>query len=814
MAYQFWVVRYFLAAVLTIVCSLGHADSNTGVQENIASIILSPGFSRLEPGNKIFAYRDLQEKLTVHDIMQLPASAFLRLHEGTPNSGLDNKGTFWFKMDLKATESMTAYSEIAFPSLREVNFYAVRNNKLIAEYHTGFKYPFSTRPLKTNNFVFPVQLAANQLTTVYISIRADGPVVVPITFWEKDSLNTNLLHSHSVMAMYLGLIIALALYNLVLYFSIKDSAYLYYTLHLVFICWFQSSMMGYTAMYIWQDYENPLRYLEPPLIATTAFAVVFQFTRKFLNIKRISTDLDKYLSALSWVALAMIPLILLGPLKLVIQLMFIGFVVCVLSLIYSAFYAFKRKARSARYFLIGWGILISGAVVQQQFYQSLLPYNFFTVQSILFASGIEAILMSIALADRINVMRQEKDKAHKQALDAAEQSNNIKDQFLATISHELRTPMNGVIGALELINTRDLDPENRNALNVARLSSKRMLTLINGMLNYTEAQMENALINKRPFRLPHDVQDLIDHLHQACASRHLQVFVKAHFDQSEHFYGDIEKIRTLILHLTENALKFTTKGCISIEFSLDIPTDDNDQHCNLIINIEDTGVGISRDKQEEIFQVFRQLDGDYNRRQGGMGIGLALVKKMVSILGGDIRLESTPGEGTQFELSIPVDRFGENRENEKPTNLAYIHQNHEPFILIAEDNEVNQKILAALCSKLGYRSIVAVNGEAAVTIAKQVEPALIFMDCQMPIMDGFEATKKIRLLNQRMHQIPIIAVTANASSKDQKYCFEVGMNDHITKPITLNSISTCLLRWLPEQQHQEALLKHSQNGVQ
>ncbi len=772
-------------------------------------LALLPGFKKLQPAEHIYIFRDSSETRKIEDIIHLPDSAFSLQSQQTPNYGLDNQGHFWLKSTLLSPQEQELFVEMAFPTLREVSFFVVVNGQVQQEHHTGFRFPFKQRPVDTNNFVFPVPLQANQPVDIYLRLAADGPMIAPIIFWEEQPLTKNILHSHSIMAMYLGLVIALSIYNLILYFNIRDSAYLFYTLHLVCICWFQASMMGYTAMYLWPEKSSYLLYLEPPIISSLSIAIIFQFTRRFLRIEKISQPLDRLLTLGTFGALAFIGLVLTLPLKMVIVTMFTGFAVCVLVLIFTGIFAFRKGIRSARYFLLGWGILIAGAVIQNKMYQNGLPFNFFTMQAVLFASAVEAILMSIALADRINLMRQEKSRAHKDALENAEQSSNLKDQFLATISHELRTPMNGVLGALELVDPTGLKSEDRHAIQVARLSSRRMLTLINGLLNYTEAQMESTQVNKRAFSLPHDVSDLLDHLQQSCASRHLKTHVSCHIPKGEEFYGDIEKIRTVLLHLTENALKFTTEGSISLEFMTCNSTGNSAQRCQLTIIIKDTGAGICKERQREIFDAFSQLDASYNRQQGGLGIGLALVKRLVAIMGGNMELASETGKGTCFTIHLPVDRFAHEQEDPTPQNLAYIHQNHEPFVLIAEDNEVNQKILAALCSKLGYRSIVAVNGEAAVTIAKQVSPALIFMDCQMPIMDGFEATRKIRLLNKAMHQVPIIAVTANASSKDQQRCFEVGMNDHITKPISLNSIQSCLLRWLPAQQHQEALLERA-----
>lgn len=793
-----------------------NAEQSVGAQSQnntyFKSLALAPGFNNIAPNDSIYILQDVSGDLDISELMRLPPAAFQLQGPQTPNFGLDAQSSYWLKLRLRSAEkeSWQVFAELDFPSLRHVDVFITQGDTVVEHYPTGLDRGFSSRPIAGNNYVIPVALHADKTTDIYFRIESDGPLVAPLRIWEKPGLTDHVLHSHMLITFYLGLVIALSIYNLVLYFNIKDSAYLFYTLHLLCICWFQASMMGYTSMYLWNNSQSSLPYYEPVIVACLALAIVLQFTRKFLMIEKISAPLDRALNVFAYLSLGIIAIALTFPLYVAVNIIFAAYGVTIAVLAYTGIYAIRSEIRSARYFLVGWGLLIGGSLVQQQLYKNNLPFNFFTKQAILFASAIEAIMMSFALADRINLMRKEKVQAHRQALESAEQSNTIKDQFLATISHELRTPMNGVLGALELVDQQALKPEDRQAIQVARLSSRRMLTLINGLLNYTEAQIENAHICKHTFRIPKDVNDLLDHLQQACASRHLQLKVNTNFDEDTYFYGDIEKIRTLLLHLTENSLKFTNEGTIAINFS-NTPHSDNPQQSQLHITIEDTGVGICPERQGEIFQAFNQLDSDFNRKQGGLGIGLALVKQLVRILGGNIDLESAPGEGTRFKIALPVDRFSEESPLAEPKNLAYIHQNQEPFVLIAEDNEINQKILAALCSKLGYRSIVALNGEAAVTIAKQVTPALIFMDCQMPIMDGFEATRKIRLLNPQMHQVPIIAVTANASGKDQQRCFQAGMNDHITKPISLNSIQRCLLRWLPEQQHQEKLLQRANN---
>lgn len=798
-SYVMWLLLLCLSLSGAALAQEIAAPAMKSAAEPVKTLQVQSDFKTLSTNHVSYVYTDVSRTKTIDDILSLPADAFV-LEPLNKARGLIKSDAYWLRFELHSDSTLNAALEMAFPSLKEVSFFQVNGGKIVKEHHTGIGKSPSSRPIISSEFAFPFALQANQNSTIYLRVYTEGPVILPVNIVNPDELQTRTLKSHALTAIFFGLILALSIYNILLFVNIKDSTYLFYSLHLLCISWFQLSMLGYTSLYLWVDAETDFRSYEPSFSSALSICVVMQFTRRFLHVENISKNLAKKLDWMSIAAFLIALSTAFLPTKFISNIIVVCLYSCIVLLMYVGVRTFKAGTRESGYFLLGWGALMVGAIMQTLAYYSILPYNFFTKQLILFATAIEALMMSIALADRINQMRREQAYIQKQALETSERANQMKDEFLTNISHELRTPMNGVLGAIELIDSNQLSDDNKESIRVARLSSRRMLSLVNGLLSYTEVNAENPLINRRSFSIPADLDGLIQHLKESRYSRDVGFDVRCNISETQKFIGDLEKIRTIILQITENALKFTQRGSVTIDIALA----DNDtlpaNHRMLQIAVVDTGIGIKQEQQQEIFDAFHQAEGTFNRRYGGLGIGLSLAQRLVRLLDGEMTLESEHEKGSTFTINIPIEVVKEAEPSEPIENLTYLRPDDDPFILIAEDNEVNQKILAALCRKLGYKTIVAFNGEAAIAVAKQMKPALIFMDCQMPEVDGFEATEAIRALDSALKTIPIVAVTANASSADQQRCYDVGMNDHITKPVTLKIIQDCLLRWLPESQ--------------
>lgn len=786
------------------VASTLHPDARLGaptIQHSAIStrndaLVLSPGFSELQPQSALSVLRDPSGSLSLQEIVNRKDTLFQPNQQTVFNAGYD-LAQYWFRLELAATETQHLFLDLAFPKLQEVDLFVMSGERLLQAYETGLSRPVQQRPSNHNHFVFPLTIEPGQSLSLYFRVASDGPVLFPLTLREPGNFIQADQARNNLFSLYFGIVFALALFNCILFITIRDRTYFYYTLHLLLVGWFQLATQGFTPLVIWNDPASAVGQREPAIISALTLAVALLFTRNFLNLRKVSKPLNTLLSGTAIACTLVMFAALLAPTSWAVPFLLFLLPWTTAALLSSAVVSYLRGVRAARFFMIGWSILITGALVQTAMYMNWLPYSTLASQAILYASAFEAILMSLALADRINIMRLEKNACRKQALLAAEQSNQLKDQFLSTISHELRTPMNGVIGALDLVSRERMAESDHQALQVAKESSQRMLTLIDSLLRFSEIQTDSIVIDKQTFQLPKAIADLVQHLEQECHSKHIDCQINLDMDPTATYLGDLDKLRVILFQLTENALKFTHHGTIQLTMQIATPRCHTNRVPQLLMTIRDTGIGIPSEAVGTIFDAFHQVDARFNREHGGLGLGLAMIKKLVELMDGEIKVSTREGVGTQFDICLPLETFQQTQNVTPQASITFLNPQNEPFALIAEDNATNQKIIAALLAKLGYKSIAACNGEAAIIIARQVKPAIIFMDCQMPIKDGFDATREIRMLNEHMHRVPIVAVTANATSKDRQRCFEAGMNDYLTKPVTLKALDDCLHRWLP-----------------
>jgi len=379
-----------------------------------------------------------------------------------------------------------------------------------------------------------------------------------------------------------------------------------------------------------------------------------------------------------------------------------------------------------------------------------------------------------------------------------QEGDRLKREFISTISHELRTPMNGIQGALELIKMDTEQGSYKENLSTIETSTNHMLGLIDSILDFTLFESGTNEIQLKKAHFTTEVDALIEGFRERCQEKGLQLNYEP-LDSDTCLEIDIDKTRQVITYLLSNAIKFTATGSISV--TANVASGLNGKRLN--IKITDTGIGIDKDFHKEMFSLFKQADGSFSRQYGGLGIGLTLAKRLLTILKGDISIESAPGKGSSFSVKIPVNVCHDaHRVKPKPVPVNNEETSSEEkastTILVVEDNVVNQQVLRCILEKLGYNVETCINGEQAVSWCEKQKADLIFMDCQMPIMDGIEATRKIRSSSDLNSNQPIIAVTANVSAKDRETCFHVGMTDFITKPIKKDIIQKALKQWIAQ----------------
>jgi signal transduction histidine kinase len=382
------------------------------------------------------------------------------------------------------------------------------------------------------------------------------------------------------------------------------------------------------------------------------------------------------------------------------------------------------------------------------------------------------------------------------AKEQAEAGNVAKAQFLANMSHEIRTPMTGILGALSLLGCDELSPQQRKLLDTASSSSEALLTLLNEVLDFSKIEAGKLELVNEPMLLRPVLSSIVDLLAPIAQRKGLALSLE--FDPSlpARVKGDAGRIRQVLLNLVGNAVKFTDSGHVAVRARREAG---GGSRPVMVLEVEDSGIGIPPAVLERLFTPFFQADQSDRRRFGGSGLGLVISKRLTEAMGAELSVESAPGRGSTFRLSLPLEVLAD-APAAAPTALAGT-VSPAPLagkVLLVEDNPVNRMLAVAMLGNLGIEVTEAENGLVALQHLEKSRFDLVLMDCQMPVMDGFEATREIRA---REHgalaaRIPIIAVTANALSGDSEQCLQAGMDAHLAKPFTLKTLRAAIAPWL------------------
>ncbi len=861
---------------------------------------------------------DRDGQLQLDDVRGYDNSDWIKAESAAMNFGI-LEDVLWMKLDLPASDVIVPrLFEVANHKITRLSVFLIREeggqSSVERIWEMNDRMTIQQRPFANRNYVFPVRLEPGVSKSLYLRLDNDYPMRIPLNLWSEEQFQNQGEARSLFQGFYFGVVFIMAIYNLCIYFFVRDKSYGTYAGFILMLAGYVLVDRGLAVQYLWP--EHPGLDFQMTLVFTAlGCAISVPFTVNFLSLRVHAPAIAngfRYLYGL-WLLIALVAIV--HPATWLLYIVVLVLIPGGTSLMLVGFLMWKKGVPAAPYYSIAWAVMVSAATIYDAYLLGLFPVSLFTEYSLQAGNMIEVTLLSIGLAYRIKTLDAEKR--------AANMITRAKSEFLATMSHEIRTPMNGILGMAELLRDTTLTHQQQTYLNTILNSGQTLLTVLNDILDFSKIEAGKLELESVPFNIRALVDETAAIFAVRAKEKNLRYIVYMMPDVPSQLQGDPVRVRQVLGNLISNAFKFTREGSVQIRVRCET------ESSRLRIEVIDSGIGIPPEKQASIFEKFTQADSSTTRQYGGTGLGLSISKRFIELMGGQIGVDSESGKGSTFWFTLPLQSSalapadvpepdGKGRrilvispdgefagylqtylrqwqfvaatqptlqqalvlpDNEPALDFILVDQHCEDFscnviiqslmektwakgaqlilvqetgtqrhgcecleppawfeeyplridalkhrlceraevgasmpaatepapdyrdmkILVVDDNDVNALVVTGYLRKLGIQPQVVNNGERAIDLVCRTsnEFDLVLMDCEMPEIDGYLATERIRQWEsgRSTRRQPICALSAHALQTYKERCFTSGMDDFLSKPIVFDQLKAVIARY-------------------
>jgi signal transduction histidine kinase/ActR/RegA family two-component response regulator len=778
-------MRYLLFVAL-LVCTSIFAQSPFNPETGEDALYKSAIFTNVEDAD-----------LDIHTILNNEELEYQTLSSSNHSVGFTSNN-YWvqFKLQNTSETEKTYYLETARPITDIATLYQINKKDEIKAFKSGDQIPFDARQVAHRATFFKVTLPSKSIQKFYLHLKSDGETInIPLKLYNESTFWMMNYNQQLFLGIFYGLLFLAGTIYLFFYTGIKEKTFLYYGFYVFSIGFMQAALDGFIHQYIFPEggFFN-----SKAVLITALFSNFFllKYCEHFLKVRQVFNKTYKVFNTVYMVLCVLFLMLFISPktLELVYPLSNINGLISLVLILVTLFRMRYKGIKIDAYFSFGILFLIIGLSGFVMNNLSLLPNNFYTLNSAKFGSGLEVIFLSMSMTNLIRNLRVEKEVSQREALQKAEEISLLKTYFMSNMSHELRTPINAIMGVAET-ELKELKDENRKPYEIIKNASFSLLSNINDILDFENIEKNELKLNEILFNPSIEIKQIVDNWKLEAEDKGLKYHYEIDPNLPLKIKGDAKRFIQIINNVLGNAVKFTNKGSVSFKLSC-IPQPNNINRFS--IHISDTGVGMDAKMKSNVYDSFNQMRLNHKREFGGIGLGLTIVRHLVSLFKGNINIESEKGAGTEVFIDLELESAP--TQIKEPVSSPKLKQLHVPMhILVVEDNKLNQmvigKLLKSFSEDVSYT--IVNNGKEAIEALNKGGYNIVLMDLQMPIMDGYEATEIIRsgALRDSVTKIPIIAVTADAMQETRQRVLDIGMNDYVTKPINkdllLSKIASC-----------------------